>query len=392
MNSPVWTALQRLDGALAAADRSGPVLVGYQQLVTELIRAGHPSLAHAAAASLLFGETLLPAQGTQLPAGLKRSAELDLARLLAVLRRDWQAEVQLSGEPVPPLQELAPAPGGPVDVWASQLQAGPETGMLERLLQHYGEHGRGLLARHDAFRWSSGSLQGIAQPAAAAWDGLSGLERQLGQLQQEAEAFLQGLPAQDTLLYGPRGSGKSTAVRGLLPRYSARGLRMIEVPLSELPGLPELLPLLRDSPRRFVLFIDDLGFESGDGSYQLLKTLLDGTLSGRPANVLVIATSNRRHLLKQRFSDRPDPLDDDVHAWDTQQQELALADRFGRVITFPATDQRRYLELVGVLAGEAGLDAEGLREPAISFAEWGNGYSGRTARQFIDTFLRQNVQ
>jgi len=106
-------------------------------------------------------------------------------------------------------------------------------------------------------------------------------------------------------------------------------------------------------------------------------------LAGRPDNVALYATSNRRHLLKERFRDRPDPLDDDVHRWDSQHEKLALADRFGLTITFPDAGQRRYLELVRGLARRRGLEQPALEEAAIRFAEWGNGYSGRTAAQFI---------
>jgi predicted AAA+ superfamily ATPase len=393
--APWWTRLRALSRSLARPEETGVsrparVRLRYGQLVTELVLSGHGSLAHAAAHQLLFSGTLLRGGGPDLPAGLRQAAELDLEQLQAAVKRDWQREVQqLPGGPVPPLVQLAAAESPDVEEWAGLLLDRPPAELLARLLQRYARYGQGLTARHHALRWKDRELQGIARPAAADWAGLSGLDRQLELLQQEAEAFLLGLPAQDTLLYGPRGSGKSTAVRGLLHRYAARGLRMVEVPQSELPLLPELLLLLEDSPLRWVLFIDDLGFESDDTSFQPLKTLLDGTLGGRPGNTLVIATSNRRHLLKQRFSDRPDPLDDDVHAWDTQQQQLALADRFGRVITFPDNDQRRYLELVAALAATAGLEASGLDEKAIRFAQWGNGYSGRTARQFVDTLLRQ---
>lgn len=412
--APWWRALSALSRELAApAPHEQRIHEHYQQLTAQLISGGHASLAYAAAAELLYGFTLLPQLASELHAGVRQAAELDLKQLQQALQRDWHDEAQQAiarqagarqpgagqaGAPVqrtiqlPRLQQLA-AGTAELEEWATWITTLTPASLLTTLQQRYAQHGQGLLARWHAFQWDDGKLSPIERPANADWAELAGLERQLTFLQHETEAFLRGLPAQNTLLYGPRGSGKSTAVRGLLTRYATEGLRMIEVPVAELQQLPLLLPQLQDSPHRFVLFVDDLGFEGDDDSYQPLKTLLDGTLAGRPANTLVIATSNRRHLLKQRFSDRPDPLNDDVHAWDTQQQQLALSDRFGRVITFPHADQRRYLELVSALAAasdvQLGLTDAELAEQAISFADWGNGYSGRTARQFVDTCIRQ---
>ncbi len=155
------------------------------------------------------------------------------------------------------------------------------------------------------------------------------------------------------------------------------------------PGdLPVLLERLRHRPQAFVLYVDDLSFDGDDPAYRPLKSLLEGGLASRPTNVAVYATTNRRHLLPERFSSRPSPEDEDVSRWDTQHERLALADRFGLVITFPDATQRRYLELVRGLSQLHGVAEEVEQEAALRFAEWGNGYSGRTARQFVDS-LRQ---
>ena len=160
---------------------------------------------------------------------------------------------------------------------------------------------------------------------------------------------------------------------------------MVELAAVELASLPDLVLELRTSPHRFIVFVDDLSFESGDTSYQPLKSILEGSLAAQPENVLIYATSNRRHLIKEQFSDRPDPLNDDVHRWDTQHEKLALSDRFGLTITFPNPSQKRYLEIVMGLATQEKLESDDLRQRAIRFADWGNGYSGRTAQQFIDS-------
>ncbi len=148
-------------------------------------------------------------------------------------------------------------------------------------------------------------------------------------------------------------------------------------------ALPEISEQLRGRPHRYLIFTDDLSFEAGSSAYGPLKSLLEGSLTARPENILIYATSNRRHLVLERFGDRPDPSNADVHAWDTQHERLALADRFGLVITFPDATQRRYLDIVRGLAGRDRLTDPDLEERAVRFAEWGNGYSGRTAEQFV---------
>ena len=166
--------------------------------------------------------------------------------------------------------------------------------------------------------------------------------------------------------------------------YADQGLRLIELQPAELNDLENVIERLRAQPLKFILFVDDLSFESGDNRYQPLKTLLDGSLNSRPDNVLIYATSNRRHLVREQFSDRPDPLNEDVHRWDTHNERLALSDRFGLTITFPSASQKRYLELVKGLADAKALAVDQLEARAIQFAEWGNGYSGRTAQQFME--------
>lgn len=303
---------------------------------------------------------------------------------MPLVRRDWHAYAQSAlGRSLPPLSPLAPPPAAPVAELAAALQREGAAALLTRLLGRYAAHGAGELARYVAFRWSAAGVRGISHPAQPDAARLVGLEGALERLFRNIEAFVSGAPgAQHTLLYGPRGSGKSTAARSLGPRYADRGLRLVEVPPERLGDLPAILEVLRGRPHRYLLFTDDLAFEAGSAAYAPLKSLLEGSLAARPENVLLCATSNRRHLVGERFSDRPDPLDDDVHAWDTQHERLALADRFGLVITFPDATQRRYLEIVRALAAREQLAASD--EAALRFAAWGNGFSGRTAQQFIE--------
>ena len=388
LSKTAWfVALESLHHVLAAKEVAS-VRRAYAALYTALSEASLPDLASAAARDLLYLDSSLAhaamraASSQEVPSGLLAGARADLGDLLNLLKRDWQRECERMGESVPPLAKLAPPLTSTLDL--TQLNAEE---VLDKLLAHYRQHGVGLLARYRAFRWTGQRLEGIAYPARGGAQ-LVGLERVLERLAQNTEAFLACQPAQHTLLYGPRGSGKSTAVKRLLPRYAEDGLRLIELPAMHLFDLPSIIEPLRGRPHRYVLFVDDLSFAGEDKSYTPLKTLLEGSLTERPENVLVYATSNRRHLVSERFSDRPDPLNDpsysDVHAWDTQHERLALADRFGLTLTFPNATQSRYLDIVRELAAQGELGAEDLDARAVRFAEWGNGYSGRTAQQFVD--------
>ncbi len=388
LSKTAWfVALENLHHVLAAKEVAS-VRRAYTALYTALSEAAAPDLASAAARDLLYLDSSLAhaamraASSQGVPVGLLAGARADLEDLLDLLKRDWQRECEQMGESVPPLAELAPPLASELDL--TQLDAEE---VLDKLLAHYAQHGAGLLARYRAFRWTGQRLEGVAHPAQRRAR-LIGLERPLARLEQNTEAFLARQPAQHTLLYGPRGSGKSTAVKRLLPRYAERGLRLVELPAAHLADLLSVTEHLRGRPHRYILFVDDLSFTGEDTGYAPLKTLLEGSLTERPENVLIYATSNRRHLVSERFSDRPDPLNDpsynDVHAWDTQHERLALADRFGLTLTFPNATQSRYLGIVRGLAAQGGLEADDLEARAVRFAEWGNGYSGRTAQQFVD--------
>lgn len=167
-------------------------------------------------------------------------------------------------------------------------------------------------------------------------------------------------------------------------------MRLIEVSKSELKDLPIILEKLRDLPQKFIIFVDDLSFEEDDDAFKSLKVVLEGSLTAKAQNVLVYATSNRRHLVREFFSDRPRPNDgDEVHSWDTLQEKLSFSDRFGLTLTFEPVNQDTYLAIVRYLAQLANipLDNNELEFRAKQWATRHNGRSGRTARQFID-FLR----
>ena len=400
---PWWQALlgvERLTrGEEGAAGRPDPgeLAQAYDALVRALIAAGVPDVPTAIARDIATIPSPVGSQARAgLPPGLRASLRRDLEVLSRLARTDFVARAEASGlEDALPLHGLAPALGGedPGEARLARLvddlTLADDGARLERVEGWFARHGAGPAALDAALRWTGQDLLPVRHPDVADLAGLVGLEPALARLRHNTEALLRRAPAHDVLLYGPRGSGKSTAVRGLLARYHDEGLRLVEVPLDVLHELPGLIERLRDLPQSFVLFVDDLAFEDDDRRYRPLKSLLEGGLARRPANVAVYATSNRRHLLRERHRERPDPLDDDVHRWDTHHERLALADRFGLTLTFPDANQRRYLEVVAGLIGRHGLDVDDLAERAIRFAEWGNGYSGRTARQFVDGLLQE---
>jgi uncharacterized protein len=264
---------------------------------------------------------------------------------------------------------------------------------IVELADHYRKYGTGIFAKYQALRWHNGELIGIPTPDPIEMSSLVGYESQRDTLLKNTEFFLSGYAALHVLLYGSRGSGKSSLVKSLVSKYSDRGLRLIEVAKSDLKDLTTIMELLRAVPQKFILFVDDLSFEEEEDSYKALKVLLEGNLTARPSNLIIYATSNRRHLIREFYGDRPRPSDgDEVHAWDTMQEKLSLSDRFGLTLTFTPANQDTYLAIVRHLAIEAGisLSDEDLQFRALQWATRHNGRSGRTARQFVD-FLQADL-
>jgi predicted AAA+ superfamily ATPase len=273
---------------------------------------------------------------------------------------------------------------------------------VQRLLER-GERRRGELAgerpdarafeRFHAFRWQAdrgiGRLVPIEAPQLFDLEDLIGVERSVEKLIANTEQFVRGLPANHVLLYGERGTGKSSAVRGLLSRFGPRGLRIVEVHKQDLLHLPRLLDALRGAPFRFLLYCDDLSFDAGEAGYRELKAALEGSLAAPPANVRIIATSNRRHLLPESPADNlAARLDDagELHMGEAVEEKLAISDRFGLELGFYGFDQATYLAIVDHYAKEAGVSAarEDVHEQALRWALSRASRSGRTARQFVD--------
>ncbi len=331
-------------------------------------------------------------RGTAGGAALEQ-ARRDLRTLRILFELDGERVLGMVEEAVPELSGLwvpwsdptkygeASARGG----ISRKLVASEEwEGLAEALAAHFARHGAGVFGRHDAFRWDGNGLRAVLDPDPVRLESLVGYEREREPLVENTRRFLEGLPAHDALLYGQPGTGKSSTVKALLNEFSDRGLRLVEVAKEDLGALPRVLGILRGRGPRFVVFVDDLSFEEHEVEYKALKALLEGSVEEPPANVRVYATSNRRNLVRESFSERDGP--DDVHARDTVQEKQSLAARFGLRLTFPAPDQGRYLEIVRGLARERdlGLPDGELRERALLWDRWHAGRSGRTARQFVD--------
>lgn len=260
-----------------------------------------------------------------------------------------------------------------------------ETGVpidFETLRRFYLERGCGLFARYRAFLWEEGALRGVADPDCTAGDELIGYERQRGQVVANTRAMLEGNPVNNVLLYGEPGTGKSVTVKSLLSVPGFDELRLIEVRKEELGDLPNLIRMLAPRRQKFILFIDDLAFDQDDRTYSVLKTILEGGLERRPANVAVYATSNRRHLVRQTFSDR---AGDEVDRGETIAEKTSLSERFGLRIPYLALDKNEFLAMAERMAEQCGLkmERETLRAEAVKFEARHPGRTPRTVRQFI---------
>lgn len=268
-----------------------------------------------------------------------------------------------------------------------KLAAAPDWSVcLPDLLEFYRTYDDSDFARYHAFRWRQGQLEPVPVYDPQRLEDLVGYEREREQVIANTMQFLAGAGANNVLLYGARGTGKSSTVKGLLNRYAEQGLRIIEVQKNELGDYPLIAELVRQRPEKFLLFIDDLSFEADEVSYKDLKALLEGNLEARPQNLLIYATSNRRHLVKEFFQDNPRPDNEEVAAWDTVEEKISLSDRFGLNITFISPTQREYLQIVDALAKLAGIELqqEVLHRRALQWELSHSGRSGRVARQFVD--------
>lgn len=253
---------------------------------------------------------------------------------------------------------------------------------VDRLSEYYGQNGCGMFARYRAFIWRDGNIEPVVHPDSISMSSLKGYDIPRGLVVDNTKAFLNGIHCNNCLLYGDRGTGKSSTVKAILNEFYKDGLRMVEMPKDRLSDFPILVDKIAALPLKFIIFIDDLSFSSDDKSYAQLKAVLEGGLAARPDNTLIYATSNRRHLVKEDYSERSN---DDMHRNDTMQENLSLSDRFGLSVNFSVPDKVKYLDIVCSLAKEKKLDVdiEQLEHDAEQWALQRGGRSPRCAKQFI---------
>ena len=251
-------------------------------------------------------------------------------------------------------------------------------------LSEMGQVGYGMFARHHVFMLDGeGRLTPVRHPDPQRLADLPGYEREREKILANTRGLLAGLPANNVLLYGDAGTGKSSAVKAIANEYAPQGLRLVEVKKTQPYLLPDLMDQLAANPLKFILFIDDLSFASNDDNFAALKAILEGSAGGRAGNIAVYATSNRRHLVKETFTDR---AGDDLHEADTRQELMSLSARFGLIVTFQRPDKALYSQILLQLAKQYQLPipSDQLITRGEAFAIRAGGRSPRAARQFIE--------
>lgn len=240
----------------------------------------------------------------------------------------------------------------------------------------------------------SGYLQAIKRPHQLKLSDLHCIDRQKVELSRNTLQFIHGLPANNALLWGPRGTGKSSVIKALLNEYHEQGLRLVEVDKDDLIMMTEIIEQLADRPEKFILYCDDLSFEADDASYKALKAILDGSISAAPDNILLYATSNRRHLLPEFMSENREAkvIEGELHHGEAVEEKISLSERFGMWLAFHPFNQDDYLNIVeywlSQQGGPAKLDTE-TRQQALRWALTRGSRSGRVAYQFSRDWLGQ---
>lgn len=254
-------------------------------------------------------------------------------------------------------------------------------------MSEVGKKGYGMFAKHHVFTVENGQLVPVRYPDPQRLDELPGYEQEREKVIANTRALLAGMPANNVLLYGDAGTGKSTSIQALVNEYADQGLRLIELYKEQYDLIPDILRQVKGRNYRFLLFLDDLSFEENETSYKYLKAVMEGGAEAPPENVRICATSNRRHLVREVWSDRGDvEHNGDIHRSDTVEEKLSLASRFGLQIFYPAPTFEEYQQIVSALSEKAGMDLppEQLRAAAATWQVRSGSRSGRTARQFVD--------
>ena len=316
------------------------------------------------------------AAGGQLPAVLQSSLESELTFLqqLCALTLD-----ELLSAAFPSSSSLSEFDFLPR--WDTQ-----QVNLVEAYTQRMSEVGRkgyGMFAKHHVFTVENGQLVPVKYPDPQKLSELPGYEQEREKVIANTKALLNGMPANNVLLYGDAGTGKSSTVKAIANEFAADGLRLVEVKKNQLYQIPDLMDKLAANPLKFILFIDDLSFTANDDNFAALKAILEGSVGGRARNIAVYATSNRRHLIKETLTDR---TGDDIHEADTRQELMSLSARFGLTVTFQRPEKARFEVILTELAKQHNIKIplDQLIVKAEAFAIRAGGRSPRVAKQFIE--------
>ena len=329
-------------------------------------------------AAVLEAETVCvrqAASGTLAPA-LQTALDSELAFLQALCGLTLDELLAAAGSATGQAQELAFLPRwetSGIDLPAAYAQR----------MSEVGKKGYGMFAKHHVFTVENGQLVPVKYPDPQKLSELPGYEKEREKVIANTRALLAGSPANNVLLYGDAGTGKSSTVKAIANEYAADGLRLVEVKKNQLYQIPDLMDKLAANPLKFILFIDDLSFTANDDNFAALKAILEGSVGGRAQNIAVYATSNRRHLIKETLTDR---TGDDIHEADTRQELMSLSARFGLTVTFQRPEKARFETILAELAKQHGIDMpmDQLLVKAEAFAIRAGGRSPRVAKQFIE--------
>ncbi len=258
--------------------------------------------------------------------------------------------------------------------------------IINSLSEFYKKNGASLLNKSSAFYWKNSSLKIVKNPDKITFNEIIAYQKQKDKLISNTESFLKGKKAHNVLLYGDSGTGKSSSVKALLNKYKNQGLRLIEINSEQIKELPQILEYLSQRGLYFIIFMDDLSFEEFETEYKYLKAVMEGGIELKPDNVLFYATSNRRHLVREKWQDR----ESEVHKNDILNEKLSLSERFGLTLMYNTPAQEEYLKIVREISEQENIkiDRNKLEEKALEWSKWNNGRSGRSARQFIDELLK----
>lgn len=272
----------------------------------------------------------------------------------------------------------------------SMMQSGSREALMGAILAHAEIFGTGRTSAFAALKWEDGALSGIYDVDTITFGNLIGLDYQKKILIKNTESFINGKPANDVLLTGSSGTGKSSCVKACLNMFKDRGLRLIELKKSDLDDLNKIFRVINNRVLKYIIFIDDLSFEPDDMSYKQLKVALDGQAEARGGNVLIYATSNRRNLIKETWADRDGGINDEIHRSEALSERKSLAARFGINLSFLTPTQKEYLSIVSDMLERENIQmTDAIRSKALTWQIQYNGFSGRTAAQFVSNFLSE---